>query len=484
MYRAPILSFAGAALVLISGCYSIRPATGGGEIPLPAERRLDPADVALPPGYRIEVVASGLNFPTGVAFDESGRVYVTESGYSYGEVFTVPRLLEIRPGSEPRVVASGGKNGPWNGVTHANGIFYVAEGGVLEGGRILAIDPDGTIKPLVTGLPSHGDHHTNGPISGDDGWLYFGQGTATNSGIVGPDNAAFGWLARHPGFHDRPCADVTLTGANYASSDPASGRPVSTGAYLPYGTSSSPGQVIPGGVPCSGAVLRISPSGGTPELVAWGFRNPFGLAFDATGTLYVTDNAYDERGSRPLWGTADVLWRFERGRWYGWPDYAEGLKAGERFKAPGAPEVRSLLAAPPAPGEPPRPTAEFPVHASADGVDIARGDDFGYRGQAFVALFGDQVPTVGKLLAPVGFKVVRADLETGIVEDFATNRSAKSGPASRLGSGGLERPLAVRFDPRGTALYVVDFGIMAQLPDAKPIEHTGVLWRITREGAR
>ena len=45
-------------------------------------RRFEPVDVALPEGYRIELVAEGLTFPTGVTFDDHGSVYVVEAGYS------------------------------------------------------------------------------------------------------------------------------------------------------------------------------------------------------------------------------------------------------------------------------------------------------------------------------------------------------------------------------------------------------------------
>jgi Glucose / Sorbosone dehydrogenase len=156
--------------------------------------------------------------------------------------------------------------------------------------------------------------------------LYFGQGTATNSGVVGTDNAQFGWLKRHPEFHDVPCRDITLAGRNFETTHwDGSGKTVSTGAFLPYGTPSTPGQVIRGSVPCSGAVMRVPLTGGTPELVAWGFRNPFGLAFGPDGQLYLTQNSYDDRGSRPVWGSADVLWRVTAGTWYGWPDNAEGF---------------------------------------------------------------------------------------------------------------------------------------------------------------
>jgi len=66
------------------------------------------------------------------------------------------------------------------------------EGCEMAGGRILRVSPDGMIKALVENLSSMGDHHTNGPAIGPDGMLYFGQGTAINSAVVGPDNYKFG----------------------------------------------------------------------------------------------------------------------------------------------------------------------------------------------------------------------------------------------------------------------------------------------------
>src|SRR5205085_9052910 len=111
-------------------------------------------------------------------------------------------------------IASGGKNGPWTNLEYARGDFYVSEGGTMEGGRILKIGPDGKVNRLLEGLPTYGDHHTNGAIV-KDGYLYFGLGSATNSGIVGKDNAEFGWLTRKKDFHDIPCKDITLRGLNF-----------------------------------------------------------------------------------------------------------------------------------------------------------------------------------------------------------------------------------------------------------------------------
>jgi glucose/arabinose dehydrogenase len=466
------------------GCYGIRGSNGGGEIKLPASRTINPSDIALPGGYQIEAVATELTFLSALAFDGQGQLYALESGYSYGEVFKEPRLLRIGPDKQTTVVAKGSKNGPWNGVTYHEGAFYVSEGGVLEGGKILKITPDGTITTLVEGLPSFGDHHTNGPVV-RDGYVYFGQGTATNSGVVGNDNHDFGWLKRKPDFHDIPCKDITLNGRNYTSDNivtDARNDKATTGAYLPYNTAATNNQVIQGQLPCSGAIMRVPVGGGPVELVAWGLRNPYGMAWSPEGKLYVTENAFDVRGSRPVWGTGDVLWEIQEGQWYGWPDYAEGRAVWERksFKVPGKGKPQPVMAS--YPNQPPKPAAIMGIHSSSNGFDFSRNASFGHEGEAFVAQFGDMAPQVGKVLSPVGYKIVKVNVRTGVIEDFAVNKGKKNGPASWLKKGGLERPMAVKFDPAGTAMYVADFGIMqVTKKGSKPVEGTSVVWKITRQ---
>jgi glucose/arabinose dehydrogenase len=464
----------------LAGCFRLAESQGGGQIePASGERRPRPADVMLPAGYSIDAVARGLTFPTSVAFDRDGTPHVVEAGYSYGEVFTEARLIRLDDSGQRHVLARS-DNGPWTGVAYHAGAFYVAEGGQRRGGRILRISPSGEVGVLIEGLPSLGDHHTNGPAIGSDGYVYFGQGTATNSAVVGEDNAQFGWLERHPQFHDTPCQDIVLRGVNFESKN-AKGERVRTGAYLPHGTPSSAGQKIAGALPCNGAVLRVPLAGGPAELVAWGFRNPFGLAFDPKGTLYVTDNGADVRGSRPIFGAADVLWRVQPGRWYGWPDFAEGRPvANDDRQAPKQPAPTQLLAQ--HPNRPPKPAAFFGVHSSSNGIDFSRSVGFGFVGDAFVAQFGDQAPATGKTMAPVGFKVVRVEVATGVIHDFARNRGSENGPATRLGHQGLERPVGVRFNPAGDELWVVDFGILAMSDEGHslPRKETGALWRIRR----
>ncbi len=450
------------------------------------ERAPNPHDIDLPAGYRIEVVADKLTFPTGVAFGDRGEIFVVESGYSYGEKLTRARVLQIEPGREPRELVTGDR-GPWNGISYHEGALFVAHGGAVGGGGRIVRYPlaKGTVgEPtvLVDNLPSGGDHHTNGPVVSRDGWIYFAQGTVTNSGVVGPDNYDYGWLKRQPELHDVPCSDIELAGVNIESDNPLTPDDdrVTTGAYQPFGVATRPGQIVKGQVPCSGAVMRVRATGGSPELVAWGFRNPFGLALDGSDALYVTDNGYDTRGSRPVFGAADMLWKVEAGRWYGWPDYSEGRSLTSAFYAESGGDPKAAVLALP-PGKPPEPAVYFASHSSATGLDFSRSAEFGRVGSGFVALFGDMAPEVGKVLHPVGFAVVEVDPRTGKIEYFARNRGDNAGPASRRNNRGLERPVAARFDRDGRSLYVVDFGILRMTDEgAQPVEGTGRLWRITR----
>ena len=353
--------------------------------------------------------------------------------------------------------------------------FYISEGGELEGGRILKIQRGGNVDTIVQHLPTMGDHHTNGLVIKDD-YIYFGLGTYTNSGIVGSDNRQYGWLTRHKDDHDIPCADIVLAGENYSDDSTV------TGAFVPYGTKTNAGDIIKGRVPCSGAVMRVPVSGGKPELVSWGFRNPFGFALAPSGDVFITDNGYDDRGARAVWGAADVLWKLQPGSWYGWPDFSGGqpMAGRKEFSSKGKPALRALLKQYPA--SPPKAIAVLGVHASANGMDFSAGASFGYTGEVFIAEFGDMAPATGKVLSPVGFKVVRVNIHTGVVEDFAVNKGKRNGPALKYKNAGLERPISVRFDPQGNNLYVVDFGVVKMTKNGpEPQTGTGAIWKVSKK---
>ena len=108
--------------------------------------------------------------------------------------------------------------------------------------------------------------------------------------------------------------------------------------------------------------------------------------------------------------------------------------------------------------------------------------DFGFRRRCFCRLLWRPGADHNddKSVTPAGFKVMRVDMKTGQIHDFAVNK--RTGPASKLFHGGFERPSHCQFGPDGN-LYIVDFGIIHIAPERGAIRQqmdTGTLWRIRR----
>ncbi|HEX5015125.1 MAG TPA: PQQ-dependent sugar dehydrogenase [Candidatus Limnocylindrales bacterium] len=454
----------------------------GMKVPRRGPRGFSPSDVLLPDGYVAEVVATGLSAPVMATFGPDGTCYVVESGHKVDDPPCI-RSVDLETGETTLVHQFGGPS--W---VHTGAVTGVAIAGdellVTNTDRIVRVGRDGTETTIVDGLPGRGDHQVNHPLIGPDHKLYFGVGSATNAGVVGSDNAAYGWLKNNPTVHDVPAHDVVLAGRNYDDRDVIGDlRAIRTGAFVPFATETTAGQVIPGTVKASGAILRCNLDGTGLEVVAWGLRNPYGLAFAADGRLYATEHGMDNRSKRHIIGDFDDLYLIEEGRWYGWPDFASGIRLDDPRWGEGGQGREPVLAEFPDP-DPPKPVVSFKPHAAANGIAISPGGAFGFDGQAFVALFGDLAPiTTPRLATPVGFRVARVDLDRREIVDFAVNRI--QGPASKLPHDGFERPSHCAFGPDG-ALYVTDFGEIDIAPEKAGIRvqaGSGSLWRIRRDQA-
>ena len=125
--------------------------------------------------------------------------------------------------------------------------------------------------------------------------------------------------------------------------------------------------MIRGRLKCSSGLWRCHPDGSGLELLAWGLRNPYGLAFREDGRLYATDNDFEEKGERSIGEDPDRIWhirmpalRTGRSRlrnWYGFPDICgDGLPAWHENHQPrrGSRPSRSSRTRPPGPAR--RPT--------------------------------------------------------------------------------------------------------------------------------
>src|SRR5215472_11276490 len=327
-------------------------------------------DIVLPTGFKISVFATGLNFPTGIAFLGNAtnfQVYVLESGHGIpsrrneqgsfpgGEfaannpftpdilVFNKNGKLIRGPIGKPTASGDGFQPaGPAIDIAFLNGFsggtLFATDsnqathaGGQNNSSRVIIANPiTGSVTPFITNLPT-GDHPAE-QLAFKDGWIYWSQGSTTNSGVVGLDNGG------GTNQSDIPCQDITLSDNVFISSlSPF----VATSGYSPFGTQ-QPGAKIPAffnsftgqvrqGV-CDGAILRslLNDSTHAIEAFSWGYRNPYAIRFPPSehhlaGGILAGEDGADERGARPSNGAPDVL---QLGRqnpdgspdYHGWPD--------------------------------------------------------------------------------------------------------------------------------------------------------------------
>lgn len=525
-------------------------------------------DIVLPKGFKVSVFASGLNFPTGLAFllkgdsDDPRRrsfeVYVLESGHglpsrcneqdSFGSgafdphnPFTPDILVFDQNGHRLRTLGKPTMNGgfqpagPAVDIGFENGFFggrlfatdsnqATHAAGQNNSSRIVTVNPiNGHVTPFITDLPT-GDHPTE-QLAFKNGWIFWSQGSTTNSGVVGRDN---GGGANQP---DIPCQDIVLSNNVFDSG----GTPdVKTSGYSTFGTQ-RPGATVHAfegakhrGV-CDGAILaaRLDASNptGTIQPFSWGYRNGYAIRFapedhPLQGGLLVGEDGPDERGARPSNNGPDNLHLAQLNKdgtpdYHGWPDRFGFLPSSQAvfnpiggpgddlcvFDATNPPShcspaslaqilsedvpIHDVLAFPPQPIT--SPLATEAADSSFTAIDFvpnsfARGPV--ERGAALYALEGDfgfsaanssepqPQPQAGPA-AEVGHEIKLINfnqdgpLQLKIVR-FAHNTTNEQ--AFVDGLRGFNRPTNLRFGPDGCA-WVADYGAVRDFgqsdPDAK-----------------
>jgi glucose/arabinose dehydrogenase len=531
-------------------------------------------DIVLPPGFNVSVFASGLNFPTGLAFRRTGatfEVYVLESGHglpsrcndqtAFGSgnfdpnnPFTPDILVFNQNGGTPirklgKPTATGGgfqPAGPAVDIGFENGVnggrLFATDSnqslrttGNNNSSRIVTVDPmTGQVTPFITGLPT-GDHPSE-QLAFKANWIYWTQGSTTNSGVVGRDNGG------GANQQDIPCEDITLSNNVFDS-----GGGVKTSGYSPFGVQ-RPGAIVPAfdsalhrGV-CDGSILRARLNSSNPastiEPFSWGYRNGYALRFAPenhalNGGLLVGEDGADERGARPSQNAPDSLQLAQQNKdgtpdYHGWPDRYGFLPSDQAvFNPVGGPgddlcvpannppsmctpaslaqilsedvPIRNVLAFPPQPIT--SPLAIEAADSSFTGIDFVP-DSFARgpveRGAALYSLEGDfgfsranataPAPEAGHEIKLINFSKVGEPLELKIMR-FAFNKTFEQ--AFPDGLRGFNRPTNVRFGPDGCA-WVVDYGAVRDFGQSDPaakfvtpgdgplvqIPGTGVIWRI------
>ncbi|MBH1941938.1 hypothetical protein I5677_13630 [Mobilitalea sibirica] len=432
------------------------------------ERYVNPDDIAVPIGYQIEVFAQGIDTPIGIDFTERGDLLIADSGILSGN----PKVLLLSNGQFSTLAE--GFNVPITGITYRNGSIYVAHRGVIS-----IVQLDGSIQNIIYGLPSQGDFSNNKVSFGPDEKMYFGQGTATNSGVVGLDNE---WVFEHHFFSDRPGSYVMLNGQNFETQNmliPVGTDIAYTGAFSAYAVANLQRfELIKRAIRASGSILRANPDGTELEQVTWGFRNPFNIQFDTFGRGFISNQGYDNRGSRPITNAPDELHILIPETWYGWPDYSAGeLVTLPKYAPANGPDPELLFTN--HPSVPPRPFAVFPPNSNIMGFDFNINSSFGELGDIYIATFGivrSNLPEVITTRPGVGHSIIKVDMDNGQLFTFVYN---KSGLAATREEGGLGRPTDVKFGPDGE-MYISDFSMTTEEDFYSYYPNTGVIWRVSR----
>jgi hypothetical protein len=558
----------------------------------PAETALyDPGngqDINVPAGYRVSVFASGLNFPTGIAFratqEGDFEVYVLESGHGLPAgnncndeaVFqqTFPSKINLNPFTpDIKVFSSSGQllrklgkptdartetggtnvlqpHGPAIDIAFENGLqggrLFASDSnqathaqGQNNSSRIVTVDPiTGTVTPWITKLPT-GDHPTE-QFAFKDGWIYWSQGSTTNSGVVGRDN---GGGTNQP---DIPCQDIVLSQNVFDS-----GGGVMTSGYSPFGKA-QPGATVKAftgasypGV-CDGAILRARLDASNPSTTiqpySWGYRNGYAIRFAPQnhvlkGALLVGEDGPDERGARPSNGAPDAMQIARQNDdgtpdYHGWPDRYGFLETTQHvFDPVGGPSddlcvfdaanppshctpaslaqilsedlpIRNVLDHPPQAIT--SPLFLEAADSSFTGIDFVP-DSFTssavQRGAVLYILEGDLgfsaansgSNEVGHEVKVVNFLDSEDHIVSLNISRFAKNKTGDQ--AFITGAHGLNRPTGLRFGPDGCA-WVVDWGAVRDPgqsgPDTKvqnpadgplpQIPGTGTVFRICPSG--
>src|SRR6516165_11056719 len=96
-------------------------------------------------GPGLAAVASGFSFPTSIAIDEAGDLYVAESGLPFGGAPPGGRIWRIVEDGSRRLLAEGLRP-PVTGLLAYDGGLYISEGG--HPARISRLDPDGRMTTI------------------------------------------------------------------------------------------------------------------------------------------------------------------------------------------------------------------------------------------------------------------------------------------------------------------------------------------------
>ena len=189
------------------------------------------------------------------------------------------------------------------------------------------------LKLVLENIPYEGRYLDRNLII-KDSKLLLSIGSATNSGIASDT----GEYSKDKIPFDKSSIDITLNGINYGEKK--------TGAFMPYGNTSENGQKIRSENLANACIFEINLENNKPSLYASGIRNIKGWDLDSEGRLIGIVGGMENVGERPVNRDFDYLYKIDKGKWYGWPDFSGGDPiSSPRFK--GEKVISPLIANPP-----------------------------------------------------------------------------------------------------------------------------------------
>jgi len=189
------------------------------------------------------------------------------------------------------------------------------------------------LKSILENIPFEGKYLDRNLLI-KDSKLLLSIGAATNSGVASYDNN----YSSDKIPHDKSSIDITLNGFNYGEKK--------TGAFMPYGNSCEEGQQVRAETLANACIVEINLDNNKTSLYASGIRNIKGWDLDSEDKLIGIVGGMENTGERPINRDFDYLYKIDKGKWYGWPDFSGGDPiSSPRFK--GEKVVTSVIKNPP-----------------------------------------------------------------------------------------------------------------------------------------
>jgi glucose/arabinose dehydrogenase len=331
----------------------------------------------VPPGFAVDLFASGLAGPRMIRAAPNGDIFVAES--------RAGRISVLRPDRSAKGAAAkkaDKKSIFASGLRYPFGIAFYPPGAdpqwvyIADTGAVLRfpyrsgdLSPRGEPETVVAQLPVGGHATRDVAFSPGGATMYVSVGSRSNDGegmsrLSGASLQSF--IADHP-----------LGAAWGNETDRAN-------------------------------VLAFDPQGKDKKILATGIRNCVGMAIAPNGTLWCSTNERDDLGNDL---PPDYVTRVREGSFFGWPWYYIGGNEDPHHRG-ARPDLKNKVTLP---------DVLIEAHSASLGMAIYDGSQFPaeYRGNIFAAEHGSWNRS-----KRTGYKVIRVIMKDGVptgeYEDFVT----------------------------------------------------------------